>query len=101
MLISTLDVMMCVFVCLSTIYYGGENIPSFELNLGLSLVLLAIFFCFTCFVGGYGVWRYFKAKKAEKWRDYQASCYVSTLFEGANLQHPERMTMLQLAFIAK
>jgi len=69
-MVATLDIMVCVFVCISTIYLERQDLLALEVNLGISLGLLAVFACFILFVAFYGVWRYFQAKKAETSRDY-------------------------------
>jgi len=98
-LMATLDIMICVFICLSTAWHGAYVGIQRDINLGIGIGLLALFVCFVLFTAGYGVWRFVQARKAEEWKDYLVSSYVSTLFEGANLQHPERMTFFQLVTI--
>jgi hypothetical protein len=49
----------------------------------------------------YGAWRYWKAKNAKVWKDYEVSGYVTTLFEGANPHHPERTAFYLIVFMLR
>ena len=49
----------------------------------------------------YGAWRYYKAKNAKIWADFDVSGYVCTLYEGVNIHHPEKTTFYLLAFITR
>jgi len=102
-LIGMLDIMICVFVSLSSHeagVYTGQHVHE-TINLCISWILVAMLISFVLFIIGYGIWRYYKAKNAKVWKDFDVSGYVCTLYEGVNIHHPENTTIYLLAFIAR
>lgn len=67
----------------------------------ISWLFVALYVGLFLFIMGYGGWRYFKAKNAKIWKDFDVSGYVATLYEGANIHHPENTTVYLLAFISR
>lgn len=102
-LVSVLDISICVFISLSSQEAGAfDSHHGHEvINLALSWLFIALFICFIAFIIGYGAWRYYKAKNAKVWKDFDVSGYVCTLYEGVNIHHPENTTFYLLAFIAR
>lgn len=100
-LISILDVMMCVFITLSTAKNLGGEMPNYSVNVGISWTFVSLLSCFLVFVLAHGVWRYWKAKHAVAWKDYEVSGYICTLYEGTCIQHPERTTFYLMAYLTR
>lgn len=100
-LISILDIMICVFASLSSAAAGAYDEHSVNkiVNQAISWGFVAIFSCFILFIIGYGGWRYYKAKNAKVWKDFDVSGYVATLYEGVNIHHPENTTVYLLTFV--
>jgi len=100
-LISILDIMMCVFISLSTAKNLGGEMPNYYVNVGISWTLVSLLTCFLVFVLAYGVWRYWKAKHAVAWKDYEVSGYICTLYEGTSIQHPKRTTFYLMTYLTR
>jgi hypothetical protein len=73
-LMSVLDIMMCVFISLNTAH--NYNDIHDEINLAISYALIGLFGLLVLIVLVYGAWRYWKAKHAVAWKDYEASGYL-------------------------
>jgi len=102
-LIAVLDIMICVFASLSSYAAGAyeEYHSHGMLDQAISWLFVALYVGLFLFIIGYGGWRYFKAKNAKIWADFDVSGYVATLYEGANIHHPENTTVYLLAFISR
>ena len=99
LLMATLDIMMCVFISLN-LAYSHDDFHTM-VNLNICYLLIGIVVAFALFQLVYGAWRYWKVQSAKRWRDYYVSKYISTLYVGANLQHPHRNAIYLFVFMAR
>ena len=95
-IISIMDISMCIAMSISCAYYEGYTPTRYKINMSIAYVLLGLLSFFIFFVIGHGIWCHFKAKRAKKWKDYEISSYVSTIYEGANVIHPFRATIFNV-----
>ena len=98
-LMYVLDIMMCVFITFASDSDIADSHHRIDMIICYVLVGLLAFLVF--FEVVHGAWRYWKARTAKKWNDYRISGYISTLYTGANPQHPERTTLYLVAYMSR
>jgi hypothetical protein len=101
MFVSILDFAICVFVTLSADTFDVFDDVQRKINISVSYGLVGMFGCLFIFILMYGLWRYLKSSKAKIWKDYEVTEYVSTLFDGMQIQHPTRTTVYLIAFLTR
>jgi hypothetical protein len=101
MMISMLDMMLCIFVSLNSAHNGEFSNTDFKSNLSVSCVLIGLIACFAAIVVAYGGWRYKRVIEAEEPFDVPVSGYLSNLYEGVCTTHPVRNVILHSVFMAR
>lgn len=96
-----LDIMMCTLICLGTVRNGDFKEPYLRINLSICFTILALISCFILLVIAYGFWRKRLIQRNSESKQGPVSGYISTLYEGANLNIPGRTTIYLLAFISR
>jgi FlaA1/EpsC-like NDP-sugar epimerase len=82
-LMFVIDVMMCVFITFAM--DKDKSDENHSVNLSICYTLVGLLSFLVLFEVVHGVWRYWKARRALEWSDYEVSGYISTLYEGGNL----------------
>jgi hypothetical protein len=100
-LVSVVDFAICIFIALSAVNYSAFDDMARTLNLSVSLGLAGLFGVLLLFIVIYGIWRCVKASRAKIWKDFEVSEYVSTLYDGMTIQHPERTTIFLVTYMLR